>query len=215
MYILKGFIILSFLAMLYINYLANSLPLGGISTKEISKKYQTLFTPSGFTFSIWGIIYLLVLAFVVYFVIQTPDQINMNNLKTIGILLIVVNVLNISWLFAWHHDKILLSTFIMIAFLVTLLFLVSLTSNSDLLTYATFTVYAGWISIALIANISITLLKYDIKLFTNSPSLWFYIVVGISLIIGSYMVIIKHHYFYGVVFLWAYFGIAMKFIKHK
>ena len=49
-----------------VNALANILRFGGNSTGQVSDKYHSLFTPAGFTFSIWSLIYLLLAAFVVY-----------------------------------------------------------------------------------------------------------------------------------------------------
>jgi hypothetical protein len=49
----------AFLFMLVMNVLATSLPLNGQATNEISDRYDTLFAPIGFTFAIWGVIYLL------------------------------------------------------------------------------------------------------------------------------------------------------------
>lgn len=210
MNLLKIIVVLSFVAMIYMNYLANAKPLGGISTGEISDKYPTMFTPSGFTFSIWGIIYLLVLAFVVVFITTSQDA--LPNMTLLGILFIISCVLNIGWLLCWHFDKIFLSTIVMVVFLITLLSILQFTAPEGI-TYITFSVYAGWISVALIANVSILIFKYDISFFMNNESLWFYIILGISLIIGSYMVIIQKNYYYGLVFLWAYFGIASKYIN--
>jgi hypothetical protein len=192
------------------NYLANSKPLGGISTGEISAKYNTLFTPSGFTFSIWGIIYLLVFAFVIVFVTSKSGA--LPNMNLLGILFIVSCVLNISWLLCWHFDKIFLSSLVMILFLGTLLSMLEFTSPEGI-TYITFSIYSGWISVALIANISILLFKYKIKLFMNREKIWLYIILAISLLIGGYMVIYEKNYYYGIVFIWAYFGIAMRYAK--
>mgnify|MGYP000890446844 FL=1 len=209
---IKIIVVLSFIVMIYVNYLANSKPLGGISTGEISNKYNTLFTPSGFTFSIWGIIYLLVFAFVITFVIAKPDA--STNMELLGILFIVTCIINIGWLFCWHFDKILLSTIVMILFLLTLLSILQITDPQGI-AYATFSVYSGWISVALIANISILLFKYNISIFMRNESLWLFIILFISVVIGGYMVLIQKNYFYGAVFLWAYFGIAMKFKNMK
>lgn len=210
MIVLKIVVVLSFLVMIYMNYLANSKPLGGITTGEISDKYNTMFTPKGFTFSIWGIIYLLVLVFVIVFTISKEGA--LPNMNLLGILFVISCMLNIGWLLCWHFDKIIESTLIMILFLVTLLSILKFTSPEGI-TYITFSVYAGWISVALIANISILLFKYDISFFMSNQSLWLYIVLGVSLIIGGYMVLFEKNYYYGLVFVWAYFGIAMKYVN--
>jgi len=197
--------------MLVVNYLANSLPIGGNTTGDISGKYQTLFTPSGFTFSIWGIIYLLLSIFVVLLFLD-PNNTLTQNQQSILILFNVVNVLNIFWLLTWHNDLILLSTIVMLGLLVSLLVILTLVSKTDSLSYATFSIYAGWISVATIANIAILIVKYNIGFFMNYEYLWFYMILGISFIIGLYMVVQEKNYYYGAVFLWAYIGIASKFL---
>ena len=55
-----------FMAVVYVNMLAVTLPINGKSTGELSDQYPNLFVPAGFTFSIWGVIYLLLLVFVIY-----------------------------------------------------------------------------------------------------------------------------------------------------
>ena len=57
--------ILLFTAMIVINGLANALPINGFTTGELSDLYPNLFVPAGVTFSIWGIIYLLLLIFII------------------------------------------------------------------------------------------------------------------------------------------------------
>jgi tryptophan-rich sensory protein len=211
MLILKIISVLTFLSMLAVNYLANSLPIGGNTTGDISGKYQTLFTPSGFTFSIWGLIYILVSVFVVMLFVNPSETLSQNE-TSILILFNVVNVFNILWLFSWHNDKILLSTIVMLGLLVSLLWILSLVTKTHVLAYATFSIYAGWISVATIANIAILITKYDISFFMNYERSWFYIILGVSFIIGLYMVVKERNYYYGAVFLWAYFGIASKFL---
>ena len=63
---LKITAIIGFLAMIYVNYLANALPIGGVTPGEASDAYANLFTPAGITFSIWGLIYLLLGAYVIF-----------------------------------------------------------------------------------------------------------------------------------------------------
>ena len=209
MYILKALVLLFFVMMIYVNYYANAKPLGGISTGEISDRYLTLFTPSGFTFSIWGIIYILVGIFV--FQVISTDTYFTPSTNVILYLFLISTILNGSWLFAWHYDKILSSTFIMVLFLIVLLMMVKQLEPSNI-AYITFSVYAGWISVALIANISILITKYDISIFMNHQWFWFILILIVSLGILIAMFIKTKNIYYCMVYVWAYFGIAMKFI---
>lgn len=211
MILLKTSIVLFYFLMLYVNYLANAKPLGGITTGEISDKYNTLFTPSGFTFSIWGLIYLLLGIFIVSNLFDNRYASSDTNI--VLYLFLISTVLNGSWLFAWHNDRILLSSIIMILFLITLLSILHFIPKEDVLGYTTFSIYSGWISVALIANISILITKYDISLFMNYQWVWFILILITSVGIMITMFLRTGNYIYGMVFLWAYFGIAMKFIE--
>ena len=51
---------------IFVNFLANYLPINGLNSGEVSDFYQNPFTPAGFTFSIWGLIYTLLIIFIIY-----------------------------------------------------------------------------------------------------------------------------------------------------
>ena len=57
---------LSYALMIVTNISANLIPINGVRTSEISDSYENLFTPAGFTFSIWGLIYFLLALHIFY-----------------------------------------------------------------------------------------------------------------------------------------------------
>jgi hypothetical protein len=83
--------------MIVMNVLANSLPLFGRGTAEVSALYPTLVTPAGCVFAIWGLIYLGLLAYSVAQFIHPlaedplPDRLAWP--------LVISNVANVAWLF--------------------------------------------------------------------------------------------------------------------
>ena len=52
----KVLVSVSFLLMITANALANSLPINGLNTGEVSDSYPNLFAPAGITFAIWGLL---------------------------------------------------------------------------------------------------------------------------------------------------------------
>ena len=58
---------LAFLAVVTLNALANILPLNGQTTGDISNRLPVLFTPAGYVFSIWSVIYILLAAWIIGF----------------------------------------------------------------------------------------------------------------------------------------------------
>ena len=94
--------VIGFLGTIIVNGLANALPINNKTTGELSDQYPNLFVPAGLTFSIWGIIYILLAIFVVYQVIITfkKDKVGLDAFKKIGYLFFISSLLNMGWIFA-------------------------------------------------------------------------------------------------------------------
>ncbi len=161
-------VIVAYLAMVAMNALANSLPLFGNTTADISDSYPTLFTPAGFTFGVWGVIYLLLAAFSVYQAL--PAQRADPRLARLRPPFVVSCLLNIAWLVSWHADQIVLSELLMLGLLGTLIvayrridaWRAPATTLQRLLVDTPLSIYLGWISVATIANTSITLVSQGV-----------------------------------------------------
>ena len=69
---------------LVVNVLAVALPLNGRSTADISNQFPVYFVPAGYVFSIWGIIYLGWIAFVIFQFL--PGQKQSPRLRSLGLL---------------------------------------------------------------------------------------------------------------------------------
>lgn len=157
--------VIGFLIMLTLNYLAVALPLNGKSTGELSDKYPNLFVPAGATFSIWGIIYLLLLIFTVYqastLFSNKASRVN-TIVQKIGIWYFVSSLLNASWIMVWHYELVPISVAVMLVMLLSLIIVnfaiyngsAHLTRWERFVTKAPFGVYLGWICVATIANVT-------------------------------------------------------------
>ena len=105
-----------FIGVVVVNGLANALPINDVGTGELSAEYPNLFVPAGITFSIWGIIYLLLAAYVIYAVVTRERA-----LERLGWWFVATCAANMAWIFAWHYRLVGLSVLIMLAFLAVLL----------------------------------------------------------------------------------------------
>lgn len=213
--IVKIGVLVSFLAVIIINFLANYLPINSQTTGQISDKYSNLFAPIGFTFSIWGVIYLLLAIFVIYQFSKSYK--NERILK----LFIYTNLLNFAWIFAWHYEMLLLSSLLITTLLVTLFSInkeISIklgkkhTLKELLIEKAPFSIYFGWISVATIANITTLLVSLNFNNVIFSNMIWTMIVLLVGLILGSFVGCKNKDVFYLLVFIWAYFGILSKHV---
>jgi len=205
---------LAFLFMIVMNFLANYLPLNGVTTAEISDKYYNIFTPAGFTFIIWGVIYIalallvIVLAWGVVKNRERPTRI----ISTIGPYFIVSSVLNGLWIFTWHYDLIVLSLVVMLALLISLLRLYTSLNRSPLdggYYLTPFSIYLGWISVATIANIATLSVRFNWGKLGLSGEFWLTILLLLILGVTAYMVLRRNDLVYGFVILWALVGITV------
>ena len=161
--VLKILVALSYGLMIMFNALANTLPLGGRTTGEVSDRYPSLFTPAGFTFSIWGVIYVALLVFVIGYIFEWY-ALSASLQRQIGWLFVFSALLNIAWLWMWHHDRIVLSTVVMPALFSVLMFAFLTIDASSFWLRVPFSLYFAWICVALIANVTIMLVALDAPL---------------------------------------------------
>jgi hypothetical protein len=206
-----------FIGMIIMNVLANTLPLGGQTTGGVSDRYPNLFQPSGMTFSIWGIIYLLLGAFVVVqmFSLGQPFEHRQDAMGFVLLFFGLSSIFNVAWLFAWHHHKILLSTLLIIMLLVVLLFATHYSQSLGLLTKASFSIYAGWVTVATIANITILLVSYGLPSFSSLAIVLTIIILIVGACIGGWYAYQTNNMFYVGVLIWAYLGILMRHLNQE
>jgi hypothetical protein len=211
--------ILAFGLTLALNAMATSIPLGGQTPSEISAKYSSLFTPAGFTFSIWGIIYLGLLLFIIYQAL--PGQKENAFLARISVPFKINCVANAAWILAWHYDFLVLSVLIMACILVTLIAIYSAVDSQHtrapraerLLVHLPFRLYTAWICVASIANISIvqTAMNWD-NLGTDAIT-WTLLKLALTGAIGASVIARKGDIAFILVVAWAAFGISVKQIE--
>ncbi|NND72112.1 MAG: tryptophan-rich sensory protein [Rhodothermales bacterium] len=207
--------IAAFCVVILFNYLANSIPLGGRTTGEVSGAYFSMFTPAGYTFAIWGVIYLLLLGFVVRQ--SLGAEADRASLSAISALFKVNCAANAFWLLAWHFEQLLLSMVFMVVILATLVRIYSiLKADSSMRSgwdfvflILPFGVYLGWISVATIANISILQSAYQANDFLISQEAWTILKLAVA---GAAMLYFARKYSsveYVIVIAWAALGVAI------
>lgn len=215
---IKILVVITFILMIVMNVLANALPINGMDTGVISDSYPNLFAPAGITFSIWGIIYLLLGLFTFYQLGTTNKTKNQNTklLNKVGIIFSISSVINTFWIFAWHYQIIPLSMLLMIALLICLIKIVDtikaehLNSREKFFIKLPFSIYFGWITVATIANATILLVSLNWNKFGIPEEIWTVIIIIIGALIGILTILKNKDYFYGLVIIWAYLGIIIR-----
>jgi len=211
--------VVAVIAALVLNTLANALPLNGVTTGKVSDSYPNLFTPPGYVFSIWGVIYALAIVFMIYQV--RPSQRSEAYLSQIGFLYLIGAVANTSWLFIFHYSYGVSQLFLvsLVPMAVLLLCLLSIYQrlgigkrevprNQKLAVQLPISVYVGWISLAIIANIASALNVIVPGIPDVTQALWTGLVIVVALVISVLMISIRRDFAFGLVVIWASIGIA-------
>ena len=220
---LKTINALTFIGMLTVNALANILPINNIGTGNVSDSYPNLFAPAAITFSIWGVIYLLLALFVLYSfgVFKGKSGYSDESVKRIKLCFAISSIANTAWIFAWHYQKIGISLLLMLVIFVTLMFTYlrirkdELTKKEKLFVSVPFSVYFGWITIATIANVVTYLVSIGWNGFNIAQPIWMISIVIIGLMISGATILKNKDVAYGLVIVWAYTGILIKHLSEK
>jgi len=213
---LQAMNILGYLGMIVVNILANALPLGGNTQRELSDAYPNLFVPAGYVFSIWGVIYLLLLAFTIYQ--ASPLRRSEEFIRKIGYLFAISCALNISWIFLWHYEHVILSLIPMFALLLSLILIYlrldigrgSPARMERLWVHLPFSVYLGWITVAPIANVVAALVSINWNGLGFGEVTWTVIVTAVAVALTVVNTFTRRDLGYALVIVWALGGIIVK-----
>jgi hypothetical protein len=203
---------------LVMNSLQGSEVFNGTTVGEVSAKYETLFTPAGYAFAIWGIIYLLLILFVAYQWFAWFKRKEDRELKQTGWWFALGNFANGLWIVAWLNQQMGLSALLI---LILLFSLIQLTIRLRLEKWSApfriiafvwwpISIYLGWIIVAAVANISVFLVSLGWYGGFLPEQVW-----AILMIIAAtaiYLILIKTRNMReaAVVGIWALMAIAVK-----
>lgn len=211
-------IICSTLLVLTCNVLANILPFNGITTAAVSDSFDVFFVPAGYVFSIWGVIYLLLISFTIYTFLDRSDD--NGRISRIAPWYLLSSVANSAWLLSWHYQQFGLSVVLMVVLLLSLIRIYMLSrpaldKREYWMSSLPFSVYLGWISVATIANVAAYLDYVSWNGFGIIESAWASIMIIIAGLLGIIFALRLRDAAYTLVILWAIAGIWVNFPLQK
>jgi len=209
----------SVVLVIYVNYYSQVVSINGNNVGELSARYDNLFTPAGYAFSIWGIIFLGLIAYALHQLItvfgKSDSQIVV---QQTGYWFALANVGNATWVIVWLYELTALSVIVMSVILVSLLMVVVRTKMKQikvkrgilLLNWLPVIIYTGWISVAIIANTSAYLSKIGWEGGFLSEVQWTFAMIVIAALVNVFMVLKKNMWEFGLVGIWALMAIYMR-----
>ncbi len=204
---------------IFINYLSNTGAIARKTIADVSDKNANLFTSAGYAFIIWGVIYLGLLGFVIYtgssLFSKKPD--NDDTVERIGWWFLISCIANSLWVIVWLQQELLLSVVIMIVALFSLLkIIVNLNMEMDfhplkkyLLIYWPFAIYAGWLSVAFIADVSAWLTSIVWSGWGIPSETWAIIIYAVAMLVNIFMIWNRNLREFALVGVWALVAVGI------
>jgi len=203
--------------MLVMNYLSNTKVLSENNIGNISAKYHTLITPAGYAFSIWGIIFLGLIGFVVFQWVQFAKGKETPEHEKAGFWFALSCIFNGFWTYIFLKEWILLSVLVILGLLFCLVKLLyvyrNATYNAPLGKIAfqwwPISLYIGWVILATVLNISCYLVSLGFNGGPLSASSWSAIVLIVAAIIYCALAIRRNVLVASLSGIWGLYGIIV------
>ena len=224
-------VVFSIITLIVMNYLSNTGAFGGRTNSDISAQYTTLITPAGYAFSIWGLIFLGLLAFAVYQAL--PAQRANPRFRAVGWWVVLNAFCNAVWSPLFNTEHIGLALIVILVMLFSLVVIEqhllerihiplididqdatlpesAATSVETWLARIPFSIYFGWLTVATILNVTVYLKATNFSLMGLSEQTWAVAMLIVGLLVGAIVFNRFRSVAYILVFTWAYAAIAVK-----
>lgn len=213
--------LLSVLLVIAVNYISQAIRINETTIGEVSNKYFNLFTPAGYAFAIWGLIFLALLAYGIFQVRRAFFSDKQSDfIEQTGYWFLLANLLNCTWVFAFAYEYTGLSVIIMLGILISLIKIILNTNmerwDAPIATIAfvwwPICLYSGWIAVATIANISAYLSKLGWEGGFLSESAWTIVMILVATVLNLIIIKTRNMREFAAVGIWALVAI---YIRHK
>lgn len=218
----KRLAILNFISVItavFTGYYTQAIQLNGNTMASLSAKYANLFTPANYAFAIWGLIYLSLLTFAVYHIIQAfKKNGNTEFLMQSGYWYFIANMANALWVVVWLFELTGLSVIIMLIILFSLIQIILKTNmqkwntstKTKVFNWFPINIYSGWITVATIANITAYLSKTGWNGGFLSENIWTIIMIIAATLINLAVLFKRNMPAFALVAIWSFLAINQR-----
>ncbi len=182
------------------------------SQKAVSASFPTTITPAGYAFSIWGVIYVLIFASLILLFLRAKKEDSSFAISKLLPLFNISCVFNIAWTFAFSYRLIWLSAIFIIALLATVIIMLNKSHKEKPNTLSLFDlslgVYAGWLFVATIVNISAFFVSIDFTMLEANKIIYAIILV-LAVMLGLFLNKSFRNPFFHLAIIWAFIAIMV------
>lgn len=203
-----------FILALIVNVLGATGFINGSSQAEVSDRYHTLITPAGFTFSIWSLIYGLLLFSFIVMIVRHEDSYYKQAIDSLSPLIWVSLAANILWIVSFSYIVIGLSTVFIFIYVISLALilkkLLKLDGSKRWLLPLAFGLNTGWLIIASVVNVAAYLVKMNWDGFGMTYDTWAMIIMLVALLLAIGVLLQVKNAAFTLPIAWAFFGISQE-----
>jgi TspO/MBR family len=203
------------------NYLFNIFPPQGVKISDLANGAyaNTLFIPANYAFSIWGLIYCGLIAFSLY-QLRLSEPIYRAALAARP-WLVLACILQAGWVYTFLQRSLLISTILMIGLLLAIMRCYQfakvgqrvLSKWDSLCLHHPWSLYLGWISVATIVNVAITLKEYGWNGFGWPDPVWTMIMMAVAALLAVAVLNQRRDWLFAAVVIWALLALALRYIN--
>lgn len=187
--------------------------LGGTTSAEVSGEVFAWFTPAGYVFSIWSVIYIgLAVWLVAYSGEASHDEsYGAIPLGRTALLFTATCVFNIAWLALWHFEIFVPSLIVIAALLVVLgmLYVRVHETSTRWIDRVPISLYFAWLCVATVANIAHVATRFTGAEFSIVQPISTIVLAVAFFALAFYMKRTFGDYAFGAVIIWAVVGIGV------
>jgi hypothetical protein len=217
---LQALNIIAVVATIGFGILSTTMPFFGNTQADVADRYPNLFVPAGLTFSIWSVIYVLIVVFAVYQArdLLGSEEIPMPFLQRVGPWFALATLGNIGWLFAFQSGRVALSMLPIVWLLLGLIVAYvrlgvgrkEASTGERLAVFLPFSLYLGWVSIAVIANTATTLVYLGWRGEPLPEAFWTVLMIGAGAVLALLALFVRGDLFFMLAVAWAFGGIILE-----
>lgn len=200
-----------FLATLGVNFLGGTGQINNTSQSDVSDMYNTLITPSGFTFSIWSLIYGLLLISLIVMIFKSEENYYHQAIEKITPYLWVSFITNMIWIVTFSYVLVGISNIFIFAYLFSLAFILlklkEISHQREWLLPLAFGLNTGWLFIASVVNVAAFLVKIGWGGFGIDNGTWAIIMIIVSVVLAILVSFNFKNAAFPLPIAWALFGI--------
>ncbi len=184
------------------------------SLKIITDKYRSLFVPANYAFSIWGVIYLAILFYCIYQLL--PSQREKSFYDKLNVPLMLSMALGVVWGIVFRESMITLSMIaIFFSFLTAYICLIRVhksyrNGEHNFWMVLPFSMYAGWLTAATFASLSLWLVYLGWHGGTIGDVYWTVMLITAASLVGFAISFYYYDFVFSLIIAWADFAIYIQ-----